>query len=205
MPKAIVIVAGPCTRTAPRASSGRSTRSTAAAVRKAHQRFKRPLPGGYSPAEDGPSRAVSAGEWMHSRFRGVARTSGTSGERQPAGLGYCQRSTSRPPHHEDRAVSKWFPTGPRTTLAEPVRTRIPHHLGVPPEPSVGLEPTTPSLPWNDRVGTDGHEWARVGKLFLQWCEFRVTRSCRPSPSCPIVGCARVTPGCTARLLPRCRW
>src|ERR1039458_65385 len=69
------------------------------------------------------------------------------------------------------------------------------------KPSVGLEPTTPSLPWKVRVGTDGHARARTGKFCLQSTTFALPVHARTWSPLPIVSCAHVTPATGGHLLP----
>ena len=61
-----------------------------------------------------------------------------------------------------------FSTGADTGVVERIH-RLGHPLwaGKGGKPSIGLEPTISSLPWNDRGGTRGYERARMGKKPLQ--------------------------------------
>ena len=61
------------------------------------------------------------------------------------------------------------------------------------KPSVGLEPTTPSLPWKVRTGMNGHMRARMGNFCLQPFTFGVPVHAGAWSPIPIVSCAQVTP------------
>ena len=87
----------------------------------------------------------------------AARAGNPYGAEASAGcFGLCvRRHTSRDESAVDRRraasddeVSKKFPSGTSSDpRADPKNPKIPATTGDPHKPSVGLEPTTPSLPW----------------------------------------------------------
>ena len=139
------------------------------------------------PARCGESRATAKRSCLYrllsaSRFRWgrrfnsarAARTrSRRSAPRSPRGQGQVKRFSSRgggsQPSSPDRCSSQGDP---------PSQTKTPLLRGFS-EPSVGLEPTTPSLPWKVLGFTSVHGRSRAGTKSLQTAAIRTVRLRRP--------------------------